>query len=151
MIIYLIEDDDLKATRLIEYINTYFPKGEISRFFSYQSGLRALQQTLPDLLLLDMTIPTFDPGPKRREGRPRSLGGKDIMRKMLHGNLNTKVVVVTQFGNFGEGDTSINCEQLKQSCKQEFPGLFCGLSQYHASSTDWRLELDEILESAFRT
>lgn len=145
MIIYLIEDDDLKARRVKQYLGRTYPSARVEHLRSYQSGLKAIERGLPDLLLLDMTMPTFDQGGQTREGRPRSMGGRDIMRKMLRKNLVCPVIVVTQFESFGEGEDNISYQQLKEACAQEFPTLFRGMAQYHATSSAWEAELNEMI------
>ncbi|MET4634913.1 response regulator [Kaistia defluvii] len=142
----MIEDDILKAARIIEYISRRDAGHEIVHHRSYQSGLKSIQETVPDLIFLDMSIPTFDMGPTSREGRPRSMGGRDVMRKLVRRGINCVVVVVTQLETFGEGADAVTFEQLGQLCKTEFPDLFSGIVHYHATSSAWISELDRILE-----
>ena len=143
---YLIEDDDLKANRVMGYLEGRREDVQIVHLRSYQSGLKAIEAQVPHLLLLDMTMPTFDQGRRSREGRPRSMGGRDIMRKMTHKGLDCPVIVVTQFESFGEGNDSISYQQLRTACTEEFPALFHGMVQYHATSSAWEQELDVIFE-----
>ncbi|TPI26812.1 response regulator [Mesorhizobium sp. B3-2-1] len=145
MIVYLIEDDELKAARISSYLAERINGSSIERFRSYQSGLKAVESKLPDLIILDMTIPTFDPGPRRREGRPRSMGGRDLMRKMARKGRTCPVVIVTQFESFGEADESVSYDQLKAQCELEFPQLFRGMAHYHATSNAWEAELDHLI------
>jgi DNA-binding NarL/FixJ family response regulator len=146
MRIYLIEDDELKLARIDSYLSERTGNNSIHHFKSYQSGLKAIENSVPDLVILDMTIPTFDPGPRRREGRPRSLGGRELMRKLMRKKIICNVIIVTQFESFGEGEDSINFQQLKDACATEFPALFCGMAQYHATSSAWEAELDILME-----
>lgn len=148
MRVLMIEDDNLKAERLSQWIAEALPLAVFDRTKSYHSGLRALQERPYDLVLLDMTLPTFDLEGGRREGRPRSMGGRDIMRKMVRRGIKGAVVVVTQFGTFGEGEEQTNFVELGEACGKEFPDLFIGIVQYQASSESWSKKLKNLLSEA---
>jgi DNA-binding NarL/FixJ family response regulator len=147
MKIYLIEDDKLKAKRLSDYLRDKFPHCVISHLKSYQSGLKEIEKKTPGLLVLDMTIPTFDVAPKTREGRPRSMGGRDILRKMIRKKIYCPTVIVTQFESFGEGANALTFSQLGELCHREFPHLLKGVVHYHATSVAWVQELDTLLDN----
>ena len=82
--------DNLKAKKIIKFLEEdMLYSAEIQIFTSFQSGLRAVEAACPQLVILDMTLPTFDRKPNSREGRVRPLGGYDLMRKMKLKNLHT--------------------------------------------------------------
>ena len=142
MLTYLIEDDDLKAESIMRLLQEHRPSYELKRFKSYQSGLRAIECKAPDLVILDMTVPTFDSGPNKREGRPRSLGGRDLLRKIVHKGIEVPVLVVTQFESFGEGTAAVDFGHLRDICREEFSQLLVGFIQYQATGSAW---IDEVL------
>ena len=83
MNIVLVEDDLQKAGEVIGMLRLAAPKAQIELCRSYQSGLRWIERANDiALVILDMSLPTFDPSPEIRPGRPRPLGGYDIMRKL---------------------------------------------------------------------
>jgi DNA-binding response OmpR family regulator len=134
---YLIEDDPLKASALRSFFAVNFPSIQIRTLGSFQSGMRAIEEQKPDLVLLDMTLPTFDRSPNAREGRLRPLGGYDVMRKMRRRGLTAPVMVVTQLEAFGEGDKQVSLAEMTRRCESEFPGMFLGSVYYHPTSSDW--------------
>ena len=76
MLIYIVEDDFLKANRLKALLNENIANIDCRIHGSFQSGLRAIQQATPDLVVLDMTLPTFDrAGSDRFRGRARAAHG----------------------------------------------------------------------------
>lgn len=70
--ILLVEDDEHKADRLAEFVRHEYPSARLEKCASYQSGIRAILRVRPDVVLLDMTLPTYD--------RERDEGGGDRSR-----------------------------------------------------------------------
>lgn len=148
MIVYLVEDDSLKAERMTKFLVSHFPEFEIKVFGSFQSGLRAIEENTPELLILDMTIPTFDRGHNKREGRLRPLGGYDLMRKLKLRNTQTLVIVVTQLETFGEGEDEVSFSEISSRCKREFPGVFLGSVYFRQGEATWQDELIQLVRIA---
>lgn len=145
MLAYLIEDDVLKAEALHAFLVQEVPHCCLHTFGSFQSGLKAIQRVRPELILLDMTLPTFDRKALQREGRARPLGGYELLRKMhLHG-LRSKVIVVTQLENFGDGDDLVTFDEISAQCAREFPDVFLGSVQFRQSESDWQQGLKTLL------
>lgn len=151
MRLLLVEDDALKSDRIIDFLRREYPNADIDIQRSYQSGLKAAERAQFDLLILDMTLPTFDVGPRIREGRSRTMGGRELMRKLKLKGIPLKAVVVTQFSTFGEGPSAINFDTLMEECEAELSGVFCGGVSYKASSSIWMSELKALIHSALES
>jgi DNA-binding response OmpR family regulator len=147
--LYLVEDNPVKAERICAFLNDEHPHFEISVFGSFQSGLKAIAKTTPDILILDMTLPTFDRKPNSREGRIRPLGGYDLMRKLKLRDIVTRVVVLTQLEAFGEGDDEVSFEEITMRCRAEFPSMFKGSIYFSPSDIDWQGPLATILSEQY--
>lgn len=141
MLIYIVEDDFLKASRLRDFLIKNIPEVDCTIHGSFQSGLRAIQQATPDLVILDMTLPTFDRAGSDREGRLRPLGGYDLMRKLVHHAVTVSVIVVTQLETFGEGADQVTFPELVDRCARDFPNIFRGAVHFRQSDSAWQLEL----------
>jgi DNA-binding response OmpR family regulator len=126
MRIYLIEDDSQKADRISNFVAGLSPASEINLYGSYQSGLKAIERLRPDLIILDMNLPTFDNLGTRRVGRPRALGGYEIMRKMKRQRLVVPVLVITQLESFGDGIEQVSFKEIVERCGNEFSESFLG-------------------------
>ncbi len=147
MSIYIVEDSALKASKLMAFVADAFPElGEPLVFGSFQSGLRAIAEAPPQLVLLDMTLPTFDRRPNSREGRFRPLGGYEILRKMVLKGLASRVIVVTQLVSFGDGDDEVSFSDITERCRREFPGMFVGSVHFDQANSAWRDQLLRLLE-----
>lgn len=149
MLTYIVEDSALKASLLKEFLNTEFPVLEISIQGSYQSGMKAVEKNPPQLILLDMTLPTFDRQPNAREGRLRPQGGYDMLRKIKLRAIKTSVVVVTQLEAFGEGDEQVSFSEMTLRCNREFPEIFLGSVYFDQRESAWQGLLAEIIKEKY--
>ncbi|AVI32425.1 MULTISPECIES: response regulator [Acinetobacter calcoaceticus/baumannii complex] len=136
--IYIVEDSDLKIQKIESFLlDNGYTKDQINIYRSYQSGVQAILKNPPDLVILDMSIPTFDKSIDSREGRARPLGGYDVMKKILFKQINTKVIVLTQLEFFGEGVEKISFEQLKTKCAENFSDIFLDCIYYSPTESSW--------------
>lgn len=147
-IVHIVEDSALKASNISSFFAQTFPllrQPDVSG--SFQSAMRAIIESKPDLILMDMTIPTFDRKPNSREGRNRPIGGYDLMCKMKHKSILAGVIVVTQLETFGEGDEEVSFSEITSRCQREFPNLFLGSVYYDQVGLNWRADLEELVRS----
>lgn len=136
--IYIIEDSDLKIQKIVSFLlNNGVSENQIQIFKSYQTGVQAIFNAPPKLVILDMSIPTFDKSINSREGRLRPVGGYDVMKKIAFKKIRTKVVVLTQLEFFGEGRERKSFEQLRTKCFQNFPEFFLDCIYYSPTETSW--------------
>lgn len=140
----IIEDDDLKMDRLRGFLTTELPLIKIEVARSYKTGLRALMELNPALVLMDMTLPSFDIQPGTDGGRPLSLGGKELLRQMKRRGVGSPVIVVTGFDTFGSGANLVTLEQLDAELAREFGDFYLGSVYFNAASEDWRDPLREL-------
>jgi CheY-like chemotaxis protein len=148
MLTYLVEDSMPKVELIVEFMRRNFPEVVVKPFGSYQSGLRAIEDKAPELVLLDMTLPNFDRRPNEREGRLRALGGYELMRKLKLRKLQSKVIIVSQLEEFGTGHETVRFSEIVERCSREFPDLLVGSVYFGQGSTsNWREELGALLAS----
>lgn len=146
----IIEDDDLKTRRLKGFLEQEFPEYVIEVARSYKSGLRALVSEVRSIVILDMTLPTFDIVPGSDGGRPLSLGGKDLLRQMKRRSLLYPTIVVTGFDSFGSEPRNVTLAQLGGELEAEFSGFYIGSIYFNATSDDWRDQLRAFLHTEER-
>lgn len=144
--IYIIEDSPLKARKISELIGSIVVNEEIKILGSFQTGLKEIEKLSPKLIVLDMTLPTFDRVPNGREGRLRALGGYDLMKKMQYKKLVSKVVVLTQLESFGDGEEEISFEEVTLRCKRDFPDFFIDSIFFEQTGSAWESALIAIIE-----
>lgn len=138
MNIFLVEDNPVKRDQLLAHLSSLNVQANVRTFSSYNSALQGLEAATPDLLILDMTLPTFDRSPGGREGRNRPLGGYEIMKKLERRHSGVKVIVVSQFESFGEGDEKVSFKQLMERCRLEFPDTFLAGIHFRVADAAWQ-------------
>ena len=145
MNILVIEDDRNKESHLRDLLSVEFPDATLKARRSYQSGLVEAEDWMPDLLILDMSMPTYDVTPTESGEPSLPFGGEDILRELDRKNVPSRVVVVTQYDTFGTKDNMVTLDQLKQRLGTNYPRNFIGTVFYHPAQTGWKNELLAIL------
>lgn len=141
MKILLIEDDQHKSSQIIQFLKNEFDNINIVFKKSYQSGLKELLTTNNDMILLDMQLPNFDIKPGEDGYKFRKLAGLDILKEIKRKNIKNKVIVITQFETFGEGEFYIDLENLKSILYRDYKGIYVDTVYYSPENTMWQKEL----------
>lgn len=146
MRILIIEDDQNKIKILTEFLASLIPKSQIIVKFSYQSGLKEIIIGGYNIILLDMSMPTFDITPQEPGGTPRPFAGKEILRQMERRKIEIPVIVVTQFEKFGEGSSTIILSELKNELSKFNKDIYVGTVYYNPGLNNWKEELTTMLK-----
>jgi DNA-binding NarL/FixJ family response regulator len=140
---YLIVEDDInKANSLISFIKTKYEHTTIVQKSSYQSGIKEILKNAYDIILLDMSMPTFDITPEESGGRPIPLAGREILYRMKRYNLHTSVIIVTQYEEF-EG---VSLNSLGEELNELFPNIYKGFVYYNPTHDNWKNDLFKLIE-----
>lgn len=150
MKILLVEDDENKRNQLRMFIEAEFRLATISVARSLQGAKKALLREIPDIVVLDMTLPNFDVGPDEPGGTTRIFGGRDLFRHMDRMKVVVPVIVVTQFETFNKRYTTISLEDLANQLHRENPTNYKGVVYYHAAIHDWKDELKGLITEIAR-
>ena len=98
--ILLVEDEAPKCRHIERFITDIVRPVSILVAKSVNSALDNIESELPDLLLLDMSLPTFDVGDRESGGRPQGFGGIEILRYMKLAGLQCPTIVITGYEAF---------------------------------------------------
>src|SRR5688500_13564939 len=131
MKVLVIEDDENKRHQLVEYLRTVPTPCVLRTASSFQSGLKAIIDSAFDLVILDMTMPTFDVGSGEGGGRHQAYAGREILRQMDRRDIPGPVIVVTQFDRFGEGHDELSFDELHEELVEEQLPNYVGLVYYN--------------------
>ncbi|MBW9051088.1 response regulator [Rhizobium mesosinicum] len=150
MKLLIVEDDEEKASRVSEFMTaTYRPEStNIAR--SFQTGLRAALEQSFDLLLLDMTMTNFDRSVQDDGGRPHPFAGREILRQLLREGVHLPVIVLTQFGRFGEESEAMTLAELEAELRSRFPD-YLGIVHYRSNADNWKGQLRTLIGDRFPT
>jgi CheY-like chemotaxis protein len=146
----LIADDDInKRERITSFINAKFKdKFKITEKKSYQSTLKCIQNEYFNLIILDMTMPTYDISIEENGGRIKVFAGKEIMSKMIRRDIIMPVIVMTQFETFGEDEITFN--ELEKELESSYNEIFEEIIYYHNGLTGWQNKLENKLNNVIR-
>jgi CheY-like chemotaxis protein len=147
--ICLVEDDGFKRDKLRQRLGELFATADIREAKSAKSAFQLIRQGLPSLIVLDMSLPTFDIAADESGGRPQGFGGVEVLREMDRRDIQIPVVVVTQYEVFGEERLGIR--ELASRLANEHPNTFKGLVYYEASSERWQKDFDAVVSNAVKS
>jgi len=148
--VLLVEDEDPKRNNILRTLERIVPAASITEARSVTSALRRLRKEVFDLLLLDMSLPSFDVGPGETGGRPQGFGGIELLRSMDRHQLVLPVIVITAYEAFPSGKTQINLDTLRQQLASAHPRIFRGLVFYNSVFSSWSDELTFLIRESVR-
>lgn len=140
MDILIVEDDENKL-REVSGILSGVPGLRLVLKRSYQSGLKEIVDNPYNLIVLDMSMPTYDKSSSEPGGRFRKFAGKEILAEINRRKIRTKVLLVTAFDTFGEGSTFVTLKELDKKLSALFPNVYLGCVFYNVSENNWSEEL----------
>lgn len=143
----LVEDDEPKLNQLLSFLETQFPQFQISVARSLNAACRLIDSIGFALILLDMSLPTFDGGKTvGASGRQQTLGGRDLLRYLWELEIPSPVHVVTGFKDFPGDVSAILLDELHQELCADFPENYRGHVYFSHNSDHWKIELTAILK-----
>lgn len=143
MKILVIEDDDNKYEPIKDaLLEIYNIDLSIQQRRSYQSGLELLYNESFDLLILDMSIPSFDITHSDDGGDTLDRGGEYILEEMDREGIIIKSIIITQYEDFG----GVSLTEIDETLKEEFKNSYLGCISYNTRYESWRIELEEMLK-----
>jgi CheY-like chemotaxis protein len=146
MKVLIIEDDRNKLKNLEQVLREDGRDIDLESCRSSQSGVEAAVTRQFDLLILDMSLPRFDVGPDEDGYEFDAFAGREILQEIARWERHLKTVVFTQFETFGEGDEITTLAELDSQLRREFDGDYLGAIYYSSSRSDWKKEIEAVLE-----
>jgi CheY-like chemotaxis protein len=148
MNILLVEDEDPKRANIVKALNKIRPASQIIEARSVSSAITQLRSTVLDLILLDMSLPTFDIGPGEPGGRPQGFGGIEVLRYIDRFKLMVPVIVITAYEAFAREGRQIDLGALRSQLKAAHPRTFQGVVFYNSLLDAWSEELEKAIVDA---
>ncbi|NBM49855.1 MULTISPECIES: response regulator [Proteus] len=143
MRIIIIEDEHDKRKNIkTEVVRIVGDSADILEEESLRGGLKTILTTTKiDLILLDMSMPSFDITNETSSEDPESFAGYEIMAQMKLRNINIPVLIITQYKSFEKGSVSV--EELIEKMKFNYSDFFKGTIYYNSSLEEWKKQLFE--------
>lgn len=145
--ILLVEDYEEKAKDIRKFLQEKFPNAKVFNCTSYNSAQEMIFEAEDeyDLILLDMSMSTFDLNDDACGGLPEPAAGQNILEGMYLRNISTPVIVVTMYNVFGRKELATFDKELKE----QYPDNYRSYVYYSAQKGDWRNILEQQIKSIF--
>jgi CheY-like chemotaxis protein len=141
------DDESPKLSSVVEFLEGSLADISITKTRSVRSTIDVLKRVRPDILVLDMSLPTFDVAPGEKGGRPQNLGGEEVLRYMEFYDLSCPVIIITQYDHFSDNGKHIPLAKVAMRLRLEHPNNFKDMIHYGGStSTAWRSDLKAAME-----
>ena len=138
----LVEDEAPKRDAIRTFISEAFPSVRLIQAKSVRAANHEIRNHLFTLLLLDMSLPTFEISSGEPGGRPQGFGGIEVMRFLEKEEIKVPVIVVTAYEAFPDKDgRPIGIKLLRDELERDFPTLFSGLIYFDPIAGKWTKEL----------
>jgi CheY-like chemotaxis protein len=95
--VLLVEDDEFKAADITKVLADSLPDADVQRAMSVTSALRAMTNHSYSLVILDMSLPTFELSGPGGGGSPQGQGGLEVLRLARRLGNSSPFVIVTQY------------------------------------------------------
>jgi len=140
--ILIVEDNEKKLEKIRTFLVAEFSDIGLEEKTSYNSASKeiALNYANYDLILLDMSMQTYDISNEESGGEPEPLAGKNILKQMYLRDIPTKVIVVTMYENYVDGT---RIKQLDEELTKDFPENYVGYIFFSHNNFDWSKNLKE--------
>ena len=147
--ILFVEDNTHKREKIVAYLREISPGVHIVEAHSFASGCQRLLEQEYDLVLLDISLPTYDKGAGESGGRFRTFGGREIARKIVRSGKRTMILFITQYESFSDKQRwgALALEQLGAELSEDCNEMYRGLIFYDSSKASWKDELRSAIES----
>lgn len=134
--ILLVEDYEEKANNIKAFLKSEFPQKEVEWRTSYNSAQEEIYENYEqyDLVLLDMSMSTYDLTTDASGGQPEPSAGQYILEGMFLREIPTPVIVVTMYNVFGRKELSAFDEELKSKYPQNYKSYVF----YSSQKSDWK-------------
>ena len=146
--ILLVEDYEEKAKDIRKFVQEKFSYVTLYNCSSYNSAQEMMfeEEQEYDLILLDMSMSTFDLNDDASGGLPEPAAGQNILEGMYLRNISTPVIVVTMYNVFGRKELATFDKELKE----QYPENYRSYVFYSAQKGDWRSKLEQQIKSIFQ-
>ncbi len=147
MKILLIEDMPRKAESIKGVLSSQFPKIELSEESSYHAAIENISEhgNEYDIILLDMSMNTFNVSVEENGGIPEPFAGVRILEKLFLNEIDTKVIVISMYHKIEGKDF----KEIGDELMEQYPNLYEGFVLFAFDRNDWKLKLINLISSYY--
>lgn len=142
MRVLIVEDNNNKLKQIRNLIENKYADCQVVEAYSFNSGVKRVFENNWDLVILDMSLPTYDITHTESGGDKKPVAGKNIMKRMLNRKINSPVVIITQFETFD--DDKISLDTLNKEFNEFYNQIWKGTIYY--GNDEWKLVFKKLLD-----
>jgi ActR/RegA family two-component response regulator len=110
------------------------------------SAVLAVMTADYDLIILDMALSTFgDSAEDKKKGHDQAQGGIEVLRALKHARKATKILIVTQYGDFYIAGTKVKLKDSPKIIQARYGQEVVGAVLYHYKSSTTLQKIVSIL------
>lgn len=143
--ILVIEDSEAKLASVVGALHASLI-ANITFAKSVKSALTKLREANFDLIVADMSLPTYDVKPRERGGTARPFGGIEVFDFLQNRIQRTPIVVVSSYPAIVDGNTSLTLPALAEKLKADYPGNFAGYVFFDSAYLTWELQMQTLIK-----
>jgi len=146
--ILLVEDSEYKRKLISDFIYSLDLDINLSHASSFQSGSQAISSEDYNIVLLDLSLPTFDKSEHETGGRFRAFGGKEIAKKLIRFKKKSRIIFITQYESFSDKDSFYTFDTLKNQLALQLSPNYVDMIHFHSFKSGWKEDLLKAIKQA---
>lgn len=145
--ILVVEDEAPKRKHIESFIKSHNSGDsfEITRAESVSSALDIIDTSLPDLIILDMSLPTYEISDQESGGRPQGFGGLEVLRYLKMSEFEVPTLVITGYEAFMRENGVVELSEIADELFSEFGGLLEDVLYFSSAYSEWKDKTTKIL------
>ncbi len=142
--ILVVEDEQRKLEHITHFLKINYPTVKYDECRSYNSALHTIvcNHVEYDLVLLDMSMTTFDVSTEESGGVPEPLAGENILDAIYLNDIPIKVIVVTMYESF----VGKRLQAFDIELRASYPENYLGFVFFSHKNKDWEVELKKYMD-----
>lgn len=140
MKILIADDNSEKQSNLKSTILDNFNDIQIVQSWAMNTTFSEIKTCSYDLILLDMTMPSYASNSKSSH-ELRTLAGRDLILKLAYRKISVPIIIVTAFEVFGRHESIEHINSISGDLINEYPELVKGYIIYDFQSDSWKSSL----------
>lgn len=145
--ILIVEDSKYKKDLISKFLMDFDKTINLTHSASFTSGWNRISTESFDLIIMDMSLPTYDESDKESGGSTRTFGGRELSRKMLRKRIKTPIIFITQYGAFSSETQSTSISELNKELQKDLKNQEENIIFFDPSSHGWKESLKEVIKS----
>lgn len=145
MKVLLVEDDEFKATDILKVLGESLSQAEVLRAMSVTSAMKAINSETFALIVLDMSLPTFEMSGPGGGGSPQGQGGLEVLRLARRLQNSSPFIVVTQYPDIELDGSDIPLATAAKALRGRFNVNVKACLLYEFDRDSWRTPFREFL------